>query len=109
MGTQASQTVTLTNTGKASVQVQAPLITPATFTFSGPKFPTTLAAGKSLPVTVTYAPVLAGTHKGTLNFSFSTLPFSGIGFRDGDRTHRANTRHDNSDNGSRHTGRAVQL
>jgi hypothetical protein len=80
VGTQSSQTVTLTNTGKATVSVDLPLITPATFSFSSTKtFPINLTPGASTTVTATYAPVLAGTQKGTFNFSFSSLPFLGVG------------------------------
>jgi hypothetical protein len=80
VGSQSSQILTLTNTGEAAVTVDTPLITPAVFSFgSTPTFPLTLNPGKATQVTVNYAPVLPGTQKGTISFTFGSLPFSGVG------------------------------
>ena len=79
VGAAASQTLTLTNNGKASTTVFEALITPGTFSVSGQTFPFGIGPGVSKSLLVTYAPVSPGTQKGTLSFIFTTLPDAGVG------------------------------
>jgi hypothetical protein len=79
VGTSATQSLVLTNTGKSLLKVTNGLVTPNTFSVSGVTFPFTLAPGNSMPLTVTYAPVLPVTQRGTISFTFDSLNFSGVG------------------------------
>ena len=79
VGSAASQSLTLTNPGTATVSVSQALVTPASFSITGQSFPFTLAPGTSATLMVNYAPVVPGTQRGSINFTFGSIPFSGVG------------------------------
>jgi Abnormal spindle-like microcephaly-assoc'd, ASPM-SPD-2-Hydin len=71
VGTSTSQTLALTNTGTGGVNISSINISQATtgsgFSVSGFTGALTLAAGQSLPLTVTFAPTTSGIASGSLN------------------------------------------
>ena len=71
VGTSTSQTLAVTNTGTGSVNISSVNISQATtgsgFSVSGFTGALTLAAGQSLPLTVSFAPTTPGTASGSLN------------------------------------------
>jgi hypothetical protein len=85
IGSSAKQTVTLTNSSAAAVTVSSVGVTGAGFTQTGPALPLTLAAGQSSGVTLTFAPLNAGSVSGALQISSNasnpaiTIPLSGTG------------------------------
>jgi len=85
VGTSSSGTVSLANTGTGSVSISQVTYNGAGFTVSGFSGPVTLAAGQSLPLTVTFAPPGAGSYAGSLSVvsnatnSPATVSLSGKG------------------------------
>jgi len=85
VGSFVSQTITLTNTGTASVNLSQVAITGAGFTVSGFTGTVTLAAGQSFSLTVSFTPATAGSATGSLSFvssatnSPTTISLSGNG------------------------------
>ena len=85
VGSSASQTIVLTNTGTASVNLSQVGITGAGFSVSGFTGAMTLAAGQSFSLTVSFAPATAGRATGSLNVvssatnSPTTISLSGNG------------------------------
>lgn len=85
LGTSASQSVSLTNTGTASVNVSQVAITGAGFSVSGFSGALTLAASQSFALTVSFAPSVAGSTTGTISVvssatkSPATISLSGKG------------------------------
>jgi hypothetical protein len=85
VGSSVSQTITLTNTGTASVNLSQVAITGAGFTASGFTGAVALAAGQSFSLTVSFAPATAGSAMGSLSFvssatnSPTTISLSGNG------------------------------
>jgi len=67
VGSSSSQTVTLTDTGTASVVVSGESLTGTSFSSSGLSVPLTLAGGQSATFTVTFAPAAAGSATGTVS------------------------------------------
>ena len=63
------QTVTLTNTGTASVTVSQAAVTGNGFSFTGPTLPLTLTAGHTATFNVSFAPTAAGNVPGTLSLT----------------------------------------
>ena len=84
VGTSATQTASLTATG-ASVTISSATSNSSEFAITGISLPKTLAAGQSVPFTVTFTPQASGTASGNISFlsnaSNSTLsePVSGSG------------------------------
>jgi fibronectin type 3 domain-containing protein len=85
LGSSSSQTVTLTDTGSASVVVSGETVTGTGFSTSGLSIPLTLAGGQSASFTVTFAPAAAGSATGSVSVvsnasnSPSSLPLTGTG------------------------------
>jgi hypothetical protein len=85
VGTPASQSVSFTNTGTGSVNISQAAITGSGFTASGFSGAMTLAAGQSFGLTVSFAPIAAGSVTGSLSVvsnatnSPSTISLSGKG------------------------------
>ena len=65
VGSTASQTVTLLNTGSGDVTVTAINVTGTGYSFTGVTPPLTLTPGQSATVTLQFAPAAAGTTTGT--------------------------------------------
>ncbi|HYC36566.1 MAG TPA: choice-of-anchor D domain-containing protein [Usitatibacter sp.] len=82
VGSSANGVVTLTNTGTAPLAISAIATSGAPFTQSN-TCGTSLAAGASCPITVTFAPTAAGAQSGSLsvvsNAGTHTAPLSGVG------------------------------
>ena len=68
VGTTASQTITLANTGGSAATLTAVNASSSTFGVSGLSLPATIGAGASLPVSITVTPTSAGTISGTISF-----------------------------------------
>ena len=66
VGNSAAETVTVTNTGTASIQVSQAQVTGQYFSLTGAAVPLTLAAGSSATLTVNFTPKAAGAAAGTL-------------------------------------------
>jgi hypothetical protein len=85
VGSSVSQTINLTNTGTASVNLSQVAITGAGYTVSGFTGAVALAAGQSFSLTVGCAPATAGSATGSLNIvssatnSPTTISLSGNG------------------------------
>ena len=67
-GTKLSRTSSLSASG-ASVTVSSVKLNNAEFTLTGISFPVTIAAGTSVPFTLTFAPQTSGLATGTLSFA----------------------------------------
>jgi len=70
----ATQTITLTNTGTASVNLTGITTVPPSFANSSVTFPFAIAAGASKTVTVTYSPHAVASETGIIGFAFNQLP-----------------------------------
>ena len=68
VGTRASQAGTLSATG-ASVTVSSASVSNLEFSLSGASLPLTIAAGQSVPITMTFAPQASGTTSGMLSIT----------------------------------------
>jgi P pilus assembly chaperone PapD len=85
VGSSASQTMTLTNSGTGSVTISQAAISGAGFSVSGCSGAVTLAAGQSLTLTVSFAPATAGSAAGNISVvssatnSPATIALSGTG------------------------------
>jgi hypothetical protein len=66
VGSNHTQTVTLANSGAASLTISQDTLTGAGFSLSGLTLPATLAPGQSLTAAVVFAPTSSGTVNGTL-------------------------------------------
>jgi hypothetical protein len=92
VGTNQSQSVTLTNSGGSTVSVTQASVTGTGFSLSGLSLPLTLPAGQSASFNVWFTPQAAGTVSGNLaitsNASNSTLnlPLSGAALAPGSLT-----------------------
>jgi hypothetical protein len=69
LGTPATQTVTLTSTGTASVTVNSAVLVGVGFTMSAPTFPATLTPGQSATLNLEFDPTVLGLAAGTLTIS----------------------------------------
>jgi Abnormal spindle-like microcephaly-assoc'd, ASPM-SPD-2-Hydin len=85
VGSSESLSVTITNTGTASLTISAESVTGAGISVSGLTIPSTLAVGASVKISVKFAPTAAGTVTGSLNItsnatnSVAQYPLSGTG------------------------------
>jgi len=85
VGSQQSKTVTLTNTGGASVDISQASISGTGFRLSGISTPLTLNASQSTTLSVTFAPQAAGAASGTVTITSNgsnptlTIALSGTG------------------------------
>src|SRR5262249_35072251 len=71
VGSSVSQTITLMNTGASSVNLSPTAVTGAEFAVSGFTGAVTLAAGQTLSIPVSFAPVTIGNATGSLTFASS--------------------------------------
>jgi hypothetical protein len=84
VGTSANLPATLSATG-ATVIISSVNVSSSEFTLSGISFPTTITAGNSLPISVTFTPQATGAASGTASFvsnasnTPTVLSFSGTG------------------------------
>jgi hypothetical protein len=89
VGAEQSDTVTLTNTGGASVDITQASITGTGFQLSGITPPLTLSSQQSTTFTVKFAPQAAGSANGTVTITSNasnpslTMPLSGTGVTPG--------------------------
>jgi P pilus assembly chaperone PapD len=85
VGSSASQTVTLTNSGTGSVTISQAVVTGAGFSVGGFTGAVTLTAGQSLTLTAGFAPASAGSAAGSISVvsnasnSPATIALSGTG------------------------------
>ena len=85
VGSRASQNVTLTNTGNASLTISQTSVTGSGFSRTGLTTPLNLAAGQSASFSVNFAPTAAGGVSGNVTLtsnapnSPATIPLSGMG------------------------------
>jgi hypothetical protein len=85
VGSNAAQTMTVTNSGTGSVTISQAAVSGAGFSVSGFTGAVTLAAGQSLTLTVGFAPATAGSAAGSLSVvssatnSPATIALSGTG------------------------------
>jgi hypothetical protein len=85
VGTSTSQAITLTNSGTASVTISQAAVSGSGFALSGFSGAVTLAASKSLPLTVSFTPTAIGSVTGSLSVlsnatnSSVSIPLSGTG------------------------------
>lgn len=73
LGTNATQTITLTGTGNASTTVSQATVSGPPFTMTGPSLPVTLAVGQTASFVVTFTPTSAGAASGNVAFVSSAL------------------------------------
>ncbi len=84
-GDNASQTVTATNSGPASVTISGIALSTQYFSLSAPSLPVTLAAGQSTPISITFSPNATGAFSATATITSdasnvqTTLSLSGTG------------------------------
>jgi Abnormal spindle-like microcephaly-assoc'd, ASPM-SPD-2-Hydin len=80
VGSSANQTVTLTSTGTAPVQVTAAAISGAGFTLSGASFPVTLNPKQAITLAVQFKPTAVGAVSGNLTISSNSAanPTAGV-------------------------------
>lgn len=69
VGSSQSQTLTIANTGGASITISSDSISGSGFTATGLSFPYTLAAGASANLSVTFTPTTSGTVGATLTLT----------------------------------------
>jgi hypothetical protein len=87
VGSSASQAITLTNTGTASVNISQVAATGAGFNITGFSGGVTLAAGQRLPLTASFAPAATGAVSGSISVvstatnSPAIISLSGTGIR----------------------------
>ena len=67
VGRSSSQTLQLTNSGSAPLQIRALSLSNPNFSFTGPSLPRTLPPSNSLSYTFTFTPASPGTSTATLN------------------------------------------
>jgi predicted phage tail protein len=86
VGSSGSQSVTLTSTGTAALQVYSATLTGSTFALTVPTLPVTLQPGQLLVLQVAFQPTSSGASTGTLNISSNssgsttaTVDLSGTG------------------------------
>jgi hypothetical protein len=64
----ATETVTVTNSGRGSVKIESATLSSLQFAYSGPTLPLTLAPGQSFSGSVLFLPTAAQTYSGELTF-----------------------------------------
>jgi len=75
--TSAPQTVTITNTGTAGLEVDAITLSPSGFTTNTISLPYTIPTQQSLPVSVYYTPNRVTSETGAIDFTFKSVPDMG--------------------------------
>ena len=85
VGTETTLPVVLTNARSGSVKITAYQMTGTGFSVSGPKLPVVLSSGQSITLSLTYAPLAAGTNYGNLITigPDRSIPLSGTGTEKG--------------------------
>lgn len=84
-GSNASQTITLSNFGTANLTITQATVTPSPFTMSGLAVPLTINSGKSSTFTVAFAPASTGSAAGSVTLASNapnsplTISLSGTG------------------------------
>src|ERR1019366_8494269 len=95
VGTNQTQSETVSNTGGTSVTISGITASGAGFTVSGISLPLSLAAGQSASFTVGFNPASAGTASGniaiTSNVASFSIPLSGSGVTAGTLTTSPNS------------------
>jgi hypothetical protein len=94
VGSNQTNTVTLTNTGGSSLTVTQATLSGAGFAMSNLATPFSLKPGASASVTITFAPTGSGSFSGSVSFATTcygqnntaVLSFSGVGISPGDLT-----------------------
>ena len=76
--TSLAQTVTITNTGTSSVNLEAINIAPPSFTTSTVTFPYTIKANSSLTLSVYYTPSQVRSETGALDLDYDAIPDNGV-------------------------------
>lgn len=69
VGQKATQTLTVSNTGSAALQISALSLSSNEYSISGTALPTSIPASSSASYTVTFAPTAAGSVPATLNIA----------------------------------------
>jgi hypothetical protein len=89
-GTSKTLTMTVSNTGTASITVSSVSISSQSFSLSAPSLPVTVPAGESTPVSLVFSPNTAGAFKATAsivsdaaNSSTATVSLTGTGVASG--------------------------
>ncbi len=75
--TSSAQTVTITNNGTGSMQLNSINISPPSFTTNALTFPVTIGAGSSLPISVFYTPSSATSETGAIQFDYNSVVDNG--------------------------------
>jgi len=75
--TSAPQTVTITNSGTAGLEVDAITLSPSGFTTNSISLPYTIPTQQSLPVSVYYTPNHVASETGAIDFTFKSVPDMG--------------------------------
>lgn len=75
--TSGSQSISVSNTGNASLSINSVGISPAQFAYSGPNPPFTILPGNNVTYNVTFTPATTQAYSGSM--SFTSNAFSGIG------------------------------
>jgi hypothetical protein len=70
----ATQTVTISNTGTASLKLTGVTITPPTFAINAVTLPVTINANSSTTLKVSYSPALVTSETGALGLTFDHIP-----------------------------------
>jgi hypothetical protein len=71
--TSASQTVTISNTGTAAIQINTLSVAPLDFSTTGITTPLSIAAGSSAKLTVSYSPAFVVSEKGVIALGFNQV------------------------------------
>ena len=96
-GSSNNRTVTLNNSGGATLTISTAAVTGSEFAVSGLTLPRTLGAGQSTSFTVTFSPVSAGALSGNINFtstasnSVFSIPLTGTAVTAGTLSATAST------------------
>ncbi|HWZ81691.1 MAG TPA: choice-of-anchor D domain-containing protein [Terriglobales bacterium] len=89
VGNNKTVSVTVTNTGGATVTISNAAATGNGFSFTGPNLPATVAAGQSASFSAIFTPTAAGNSSGNLTITSDasnptlTIPLSGVGVTPG--------------------------
>jgi hypothetical protein len=76
--TSAAQTLTITNTGNASINLNAITISPADVTTNAITLPYTIAKGGALTVSVYYSPSQITSETGNIDLNYNEIPDNGV-------------------------------
>ncbi len=76
--TSAAQTFTITNTGNASINLNAITVSPADVTTNAITLPYSIAKGASLTVSVYYSPSQITSETGNIDLTYNEIPDNGV-------------------------------